>query len=642
MTPQIPLVSVIMPVRDRPEYLLEAIDSILNQTLQDIEFIIIDDASQDPQCLSILRDCERNDKRVRIIRNKKNLRPARCRNIGLREAKAEYVALMDSDDVSELERLRIQYDFLQAHPSVAACCTCHKEIDGNNKVGKDHRQAQDKFLSVNRSPFYFGLHIATPSMMGRVSAIKDVGGYRPWFWLASDLDLSRRLEEQYDVGRIGQSLYRYRWDYGDNISRVPRTEIYGSAANISAVLRRYSLPDPLNNPKYDLWSIFTHAGLLPKREFDLFTHAAQRFIEGLKKSGEQEELDTCIEQLNIGVARGPAWVTMNPLKHLWSQRENKDKISVLMAVQKHNNELSTTIETVLGQTHKNLELIIVGCSEDSGCIRSDGRVRLVNVDAPIHTYEAWNIALGYATGSLIALAQCGDGMTPERLQIQYKYLQENPDMAACYLSQEVADTSHPEQSATPNTESQFQDDTDQTNEVGPDSPLNSILVRTEAIYALGGWRAWFKRASNYDCLLRLSERYGIQKLPQPLYKQKEINGVGNPEDLVLMICADISAAHRQHKIFDPVPYVCFDSNMASIRLISAQRIEWLSNIASDLVATLLRNKDYKNARRHLKKFSSWLRLASIEKQGGRYKIKHQNYLRWQIKWRFLMQHLRKI
>ena len=639
MTPQIPLVSVIMPVRDRPEYLLEAIDSILNQTLQDIEFIIIDDASQDPQCLSILRDCERNDKRVRIIRNKKNLRPARCRNIGLREAKAEYVALMDSDDVSELERLRIQYDFLQAHPNVAACCTCHKEIDAESKVSKDQHQKQDEFFSMNPSPHYLGLHVATPSMMGRISAIRDVGSYRPWFWLASDLDLSRRLEEQYDVGRIGQALYRYRWGYGNNISCAPRTEIYGGAANISAVLRRYSVPDPLNDPKYDLWSIFTHAGLLPKREFDLFTYAAQRFTEDLKKLGEQEELDTCMEQLNIGVARGPAWVTMNPLKQLWSQRENKDKISILMAVYQHNGEFSATVETALGQTHKNLELIIVNCSDNQDFIINDDRVRLVNIDVSTNIYEAWNIALGYATGSFIALTQCGDGMAPERLQIQYECLQKKPDLAACYSSQELADTSNPEQSAKSVTESQLQDSTDQMDVVGPDSPLNSILVRTEAVYALGGWRIWFKRASNYDLLLRLREHYGIQKLRQPLYRQKEINEVGDPEDLTLMICADISAAHRRHKIFDPVLCVRSDSSMASISLIPAERIQWFAKVARDIVTSLSHNKDYKNARHNLRKFSSWLRLASPKRNGSRHKIKHQYYLSWQIKWRRLIQRL---
>ena len=630
-----------MPVRDRPEYLLEAIDSILNQTLQDIELIIIDDASQDPQCLSILRDCERNDKRVRIIRNKKNLRPAGCRNIGLREAKAEYVALMDSDDVSEPERLRTQYDFLQAHPSIAACCTCHKIIDANSKIRENRQQRHDELFSINPSPLSIGLHVATPSMMGRISAIRDVGSYRPWFRLASDMDLSRRLEEKYHLARISQSLYRYRWDYGDNISSASRTDIYGGAANISAVLRRYSLPDPLNNLKCDLWSIFTNAGLLPDPEFTVLNRAALRFIKDLQESGEQKELDICIEKLNAGLARGAAWPTMDPHKELWSQPKNKDKISILMAVQKHNKEVSTAIETLLNQTHQNLELIIVNCSGNLDGISDDDRIRSFHVDSKTSICEAWNIALRYVTGSFIALAQCGDGMPLERLQTQYEYLQANPDIAACYLPQGLADTSSPEQSATSGTESRLQDAADQTSVVGPDSPLHSILVRTEAVYTLGGWRTRYESASNYDFLLRLRERYEIQKLRHPLYRQKETNEVGNPQDLTLMICADISAAHRRHKIFDPVPYIHFDSSMASIRLISAQRIQWFSNIASDLVATLYRNKDYKNAHRYLKKFKSWFQLASIEGQSGKSKIEYPSYLRWKIIWRLLIQRLRQ-
>lgn len=110
-----PQVSVIFPVGERQAYLAEAIESVLNQTLVDFEFLIILDGVSDA-VLGIVEAYR--DERIRVIRLPLNLGISNARNAGLVSARAPCIALMDSDDVALPQRLQRQHDWLQAHPDV--------------------------------------------------------------------------------------------------------------------------------------------------------------------------------------------------------------------------------------------------------------------------------------------------------------------------------------------------------------------------------------------------------------------------------------------------------------------------------------------------------------------------------------------
>ena len=112
-------ISVVMPTYNTPIPLLkEAIDSILNQTFSNFEFIIIDDGSTDdsPAFLDSL-----SDSRIKVIRNEKNIGITKSLNIGFREAQGKYIARMDSDDISVPERFEKQYAFMESNPDVFVC-----------------------------------------------------------------------------------------------------------------------------------------------------------------------------------------------------------------------------------------------------------------------------------------------------------------------------------------------------------------------------------------------------------------------------------------------------------------------------------------------------------------------------------------
>ncbi len=108
-----PELSVVMPVYNASRFLKEAIESILQQTFTDFEFIIIDDCSTD-NSVAIIKSYK--DDRIQLYFNDKNSGISYTLNKGIKLANAEWIARMDSDDISYPERLQKQHDFILQHP----------------------------------------------------------------------------------------------------------------------------------------------------------------------------------------------------------------------------------------------------------------------------------------------------------------------------------------------------------------------------------------------------------------------------------------------------------------------------------------------------------------------------------------------
>ena len=125
-----PRITVLMPVYNCELYIKEAIDSILNQSFSDFEFIIIDDASSD-STVSIIKAYD--DPRIQLIVKQQNSGYTNSLNYGLSIAKGEYIARMDGDDISFSERFEKQIAFLDKNPDVVLCGTFFKII-GMDKI----------------------------------------------------------------------------------------------------------------------------------------------------------------------------------------------------------------------------------------------------------------------------------------------------------------------------------------------------------------------------------------------------------------------------------------------------------------------------------------------------------------------------
>lgn len=126
-----PKISVIMPVYNAEKYIREAIESILQQTEEDFELIIIDDCGKDSS-IDIAKGIK--DNRICIMHNEKNMGIAYSRNRGLEAARGKYIALMDDDDIAPLNRFEIETCFLDEHKEIDVVGGGALWINENGKV----------------------------------------------------------------------------------------------------------------------------------------------------------------------------------------------------------------------------------------------------------------------------------------------------------------------------------------------------------------------------------------------------------------------------------------------------------------------------------------------------------------------------
>ena len=126
-------ISVIMPVYNAGKFLQQAVDSILNQSFTDFEFLICDDCSTD-NSVEILQNAAAKDSRIKVLNNERNLGISFTINRLCEVASTSLLARMDADDIALSDRLQKQYDFLQKHPEVAVVGGNLEIIDEENNI----------------------------------------------------------------------------------------------------------------------------------------------------------------------------------------------------------------------------------------------------------------------------------------------------------------------------------------------------------------------------------------------------------------------------------------------------------------------------------------------------------------------------
>jgi glycosyltransferase involved in cell wall biosynthesis len=147
-----PLITVILPVHNAAENLAECLSSILNQTYKNLEVIAIDDFSSD-KSMSILRRFKKTDKRLRIYKNVKRYGIAVTLNRLIKKTKGSFIAFMDSSDISKLDRLKKQYNFLVKNPDfVAIGSQCNFINEKGKKIGESQFPIQ--YEEIYKNPLH--------------------------------------------------------------------------------------------------------------------------------------------------------------------------------------------------------------------------------------------------------------------------------------------------------------------------------------------------------------------------------------------------------------------------------------------------------------------------------------------------------
>lgn len=201
----VPLVSIILPIYNTEQYIQEALASILNNQPIPIEIIVVDDGSTDSSVekVQLIRD-----PRVCIVENRgKGI--ASAINTGLEYVRGLFVSRCDADDKYPLHRLSWQITWLQNHPEFSAVCGTYTAIDSNGNTVVEF-QCGDTETEIT-SELQNGItrtHFGT--FLVRTALLRKIGGCRPYFTTAEDIDVQLRLSEHGRIWYVPKVSYLYR------------------------------------------------------------------------------------------------------------------------------------------------------------------------------------------------------------------------------------------------------------------------------------------------------------------------------------------------------------------------------------------------------------------------------------------------
>jgi len=202
-----PEVSVLMSVYNGEEYIRPALDTLLAQSLEGFELVVVDDASTD-DTPRILEEYKERDDRITVIRNDKNLNAAGARNRGLEACTAPLVAVADADDIYEKERLQKQVAFMKENPEVGVLSSNVYMVDQDGE--NPRRISYPMQHEAIRLKMNYTFPFCHPATMFRRDLLLEVGGYNEEAVTAHDVELCSRLVHQTRFANLSDPLVKYR------------------------------------------------------------------------------------------------------------------------------------------------------------------------------------------------------------------------------------------------------------------------------------------------------------------------------------------------------------------------------------------------------------------------------------------------
>ncbi|MBK9176749.1 MAG: glycosyltransferase family 2 protein [Flavobacteriales bacterium] len=197
-------VTVVMTLYNKAEYVGEAIRSVLAQSMSSFELLIIDDASPDTSLFQVRRF---EDARIRVIANPVNLGRSGAANRGYEEARGEYIAILDADDIMMPERLAVQVAFMDAHPEIGVSGTFVQQFGVTGRISRwPVEDAQCKGRMFFTDPVCYGSSIIRTDLLHRTRIRSDAD----WRLPGEDYLLMLRLGGHTRFANIPEVLTHYR------------------------------------------------------------------------------------------------------------------------------------------------------------------------------------------------------------------------------------------------------------------------------------------------------------------------------------------------------------------------------------------------------------------------------------------------
>jgi len=385
-----PLVSVLITVYNREKYIAAAIESVLSQSMDDFELIIVDDGSTD-HSLEIAKQYE-SDPRVRICPNAQNIGQFPTRNRAASLARGKYLKYVDSDDAIYPHCLEVMTYMMERHPKSGILLCATSELDSFYPIELSSKDAYRRCFihgkSMSNSPL---------TSMYKREAFKQVGSFRgDKYPLCSDWDMVLRMARNFSVLIVPTGFCFYRVHEGQIVSSTSDSYLRHFTEGMRISFEALCHPDcplPENEKKWAIGKLLKGAflyalslGIKHKRPID-----AIRFLKPFLN--KKEYLRPAICPMRPATCNLPhatctlrpdwsAYPRSTPLKSIKKQPENI-QVSVVLPVSSNQDNLKSTIESVLVQSMTAFELILCGAKEELELLKneySDPRIRILETN----------------------------------------------------------------------------------------------------------------------------------------------------------------------------------------------------------------------------------------------------------------------
>lgn len=451
-----PKVSVIMPVYNGEAYLSEAIQSIINQTLEDWEFIIVNEFGSNEKTTAILQDFAAQDARIRIIQNKDRLRIAESLNVGIRHAQGQYIARMDADDIAGKDRLALQVEFMEKHPDIDICGL---KVDMFGEHTWDW-QVYDNPKYLQCATLFYTPFVHPTIMMRANSLRRENLEYNADFFYTEDYEFFERAAYKLKfTNLVYPGCYRYRY-VSTNATNVGGNEgVRLQNQVMRRAFKRWGLE--FTNDQIRLLSpnAYPHAFDSQKAQDDLtqldlllkeiflcdtlrryysddllFQVLHRRWMDAYESYRWQSEVmdDGQVER---AICRGLFFH-----EHFYSAI-NRDinnhvpRVSVVIPTYNSENYIMDTMYSLLEQDFENTEILVVNEATTSDrtvkCIKlfKDPRIQIIQNTDKLGLAESLNKGIKEARGEYIARADADDVYPVDRISKQVKFLDSNPEIS---------------------------------------------------------------------------------------------------------------------------------------------------------------------------------------------------------------------
>lgn len=265
----IPAVSVIIPVYNAEKYLREAIDSIIAQTFDNWELILLNDGSTD-NSLEIARGY--NDQRIRILNSENNHGLVYQLNRGINAALGQYIARLDADDRALPMRLQMQFDYLETHPEIALLGAA-AEVIGSGEIMKHSESRSDILIELlHRNAFIHSTVMFRKSVYLAIS-----NGFSEAYKYAEDYYMWQLFANNSGVANLNEILIEYRL-HDQQVSRVHSDKLAACANKVQIEYLSTALKIVLNESE-----CLAHLALINNTKREFYPATVKKWVNYLKE-----------------------------------------------------------------------------------------------------------------------------------------------------------------------------------------------------------------------------------------------------------------------------------------------------------------------------------------------------------------------